>query len=177
MNTKRTFALAVTFLLGTVVGAAAARKMAIDPVLYLGKDKKEAGTALLREARELAASEGSWEKISVGRAYYLGGMKAEGQAIFDEVTGNQKAEGGDWIRVGRVYYEAGDWDKAKAAFEKAMALEPNDAPWMAEIGAYYNVKGERARAEELFGKSFELEPGEVWSTTKAAGSYLGVAPD
>lgn len=177
MKTKRTLALAVTFLLGTVVGAAAARKMAIDPALYAGKDKKAAGTALLQAARDLSDQEKSWERIALGRAYYLGGMKAEGQAIFDEVTGSKKAEGGDWIRVGRVYYEAGDWDKAKAAFEKALALEPNDAPWMAEIGAYYNVKGERARAEELFGKSFSLEPGEVWNTTKAAGSYLGVAPD
>ena len=177
MKTKRTFALAVTFLLGTVVGAAAAKKMAVDPALYTGKDKKAAGQALLQTAREISAKEGSWEKIAVGRAYYLGGLKAEGQAIFDEVTGSKKAEGGDWIRVGRVYYEAGDWDKAKAAFEKALAMEPNDAPWMAEIGAYYNVKGERARAEELFGKSFEIEPGEIWNTTKAAGSYLGVVPN
>ena len=44
--------------------------------------------ALLAVAKQ-QAGKGSWERIGVGRVYYLGGMKAEGQAIFDEVTGEE----------------------------------------------------------------------------------------
>ena len=167
--------IAAAFLLGTVVGALAAKKM-IDPGLYSGKSPQEAAAGLLPIAKQQAEN-GSWENIFVGRVYYLAGQKAEGQAIFDAMTSRKKAEGGDWFRIGKVYYEAGEWDKAKAAFEKVVQMSPDDADWFAEIGAYYNLKGDRARAEELFGRSFSLDSNSVYNTAKAAGSYLGVVPD
>lgn len=166
--------LAVTFALGALAGVAGAKKAGVDPGLFQGKPPKDAAAALLTVARA-QAEKGSWENIAVGRVYYLSGQKAEGQAIFDSVTG-KKAEGGDWIRVGRVYYEAGEWDKAKAAFDKVLQQSPKDADWLAEIGAYYQLKGDRAKAEELFKRSFDAESGSLYNTLRAAGSYLNVRP-
>ena len=72
------------FVLGLAVGVTFAKR--IDLSVYKDKPKKEAAKALLEEARK-QAGKGSWERIAVGRVYYLGGMKTEGQAIFDAVGG------------------------------------------------------------------------------------------
>lgn len=172
MNRTTATALALTFALGATAGWAARK---IDPSIYSGKESAEAAKALL-DVATTQAKKGSWERIAVARVFYLGGMKAEGQAIFDSVLGAKKAEGGDWIRAGRVFYDAGEWDKAKAAFDKVMELEPKDVPWLVEIGAYYNLQGDRAKAEELFARAFALESEDVWPTVHAAGSYVGVVP-
>lgn len=172
MNQKSVLVLCVVFTLGVTAGAFA--KKGFDTSIYRGKDKKEAAHSLLELAKK-QAGKGSWERIGVGRVYYLGGMKAEGQAIFDEVTA-KKPEPTDWWRIGRVYWEAGEWDKAKAAFEKSLAKNPNDDKGLAELGAYYLIKGDRAKAEELFDKSYSIESGEVWNTAMVAGGYLGVKP-
>ena len=161
----------VVFVVGVAVGFAARR---IDPSTYRGKSNQEAAKALLDVAKQ-QAGKGSWERIGVGRVYYLGGMKAEGQAIFDSVT-SKKPEAGDWFRLGRVYYQAGEWEKAQAAFDKALKMEPNNEKDLAEVGAYYMLKGDRAKAEEYFDRSFRAESGEVWATVSMAGSYLGVQP-
>jgi len=164
-------AFVVVFIIGVAAGAFA-HNNAAAAALFLGKPKEEAARALLEVARG-QAGKGSWERIAIGRAYYLGGMKKEGQEIFDSI---RKPEDSDLLRIGRVYYEAGEWDKAKETFERVIVMAPKDAQWLAEIGAYYNLKGDRARAEELFAKSFELESGEVWNTTNVAESYVGVEP-
>ena len=161
------------FALGIAVGAFAAKK-GMDMSLYRGVDKKKAGTALLELAKK-QAGKGSWERIGVGRVYYLGGMKAEGQAIFDEVTA-KKPEPTDWWRIGRVYWEAGEWDKARAAFERSLAKNPDDDKGLAELASYYLIKGDRETAEALIDKSFSIESGEVWNTSMIAGGYLGVRP-
>lgn len=171
-RTISTLALA-TFILGLAVGAFAAAK-GLDAGIYRGKPKRDAGVALLDLARQ-QAGKGSWENIAVGRALYLGGMKPQGQAIFDAVIA-RKREGSDRMRIGRVYWEAKEWERAKAMFAQALELEPKDAPWLAEVGAYYNLMGDRAKAEELFDRSFQRESGEVWQTANAAGSYLGIEP-
>ena len=162
------------FALGIAVGAFAAKR-GLDPATYRTKSKKEAATSLLAVAKK-QAEKGSWENIAVGRIYYAGGMKADGQAIFDEITSRRKVEGSDWMRVGRAYYDAGDWSKAKDAFDKALSMSKKDAPWLAEVGAYYNLKGDRKTAEEMFDRAFAIESGEVWITTNVAGSYVGVEP-
>ena len=172
MKRKSAVLLFVVFALGIAAGAMG--KKAFDTSLYRSKDKKVAAKALLDLART-QAGKGSWERIGVGRVYYLGGMKAEGQAIFDEVTA-KKPEPTDWWRIGRVYWEAGEWDKAQAAFDKSLEKNPNDDKGLAELGTYYMLKGDRAKAEELFDRSFNIESGEVWNTGMIAGSYLGVKP-
>lgn len=170
---KRSWTLLFVFTLGIALGALAA-KGGLDPATYRGKSKKEAALALLDIART-QAGKGSWEKIGVGRVYYLGGMKSEGQAIFDEVT-SKKPEPSDWWRIGRVYWEANEWDKARAAFEKSLDMNKKDDKGFAELGAYYLIKGDREKAEEMFDRSVKLEQGEVWNSTMMAGGYLGVEP-
>jgi len=167
--------LAAAFVLGTASGAYAAKKITLTPALFASKPAPDAAASLLGAAKVLA-EKGSWENIAVGRVHYLAGQKAEGQAIFDAVTGSSKAEAGDWIRVGRVYYEAGEWDKARAVFDKVLQMKPDDEDWLAEIGAYYVIKGDRTHGEELFTRSFKREPNSVWNALRAAAAYLKVAP-
>jgi tetratricopeptide (TPR) repeat protein len=173
MKKKSVVTMVVVFSLGIAIGAFAAKK-GLDSSLYRSKSKKEAAQALLEVAKK-QAGKGSWERIGVGRVYYLGGMKAEGQAIFDDVTAH-KPEPTDWWRIGRVYWEAGEWDKARDAFEHSMKANPKDDKGLAELGSYYLLKGDREKAEELFDKSFDIESGEVWNTGMIAGAYLGVRP-
>lgn len=158
------------FVFGVAVGYAARR---VVPADYQGKSKEDAGKALLEQARA-QAGRGSWERIAVGRVYYLAGMKAEGQAIFDEVL-SKKPESSDFFRVARVYREAGEWPKAKELFDKYLEKNPNDDKGLAEVGAYYLMNGDREKAEQLFQRSFKLES-EMWSTVSAAAGYLGVEP-
>ena len=67
------------FVLGALgqAGFAQAKKPAFSPDLITGKEAKEAATALLDGALQLAGA-GSWERIAVGRAWYLGGDKVKG---------------------------------------------------------------------------------------------------
>jgi len=172
MKKQSIIALLLVFTLGIAVGAAMAR--GFDTGVYHGKQPKEAGRVLLELGRK-QAGKGTWERIGIGRVYYLAGMKPEGQAIFDEVTAH-KPESTDWWRIGRVYWEAGEWDKARATFEKSLAMNSKDDKGLAELGAYYMLKGDRAKAEELFDRSYAIESGEVWNTAMIAGGYLGVKP-
>lgn len=173
MKIRSILILTIVFTLGIALGAFAARK-GIDSTLFRGKQKKEAGQALLELAKKQAGN-GSWERIAIGRVYYLAGMKSEGQAIFDAVTA-RKAESSDWFRIGRIYREAGEWEKAKVAFDKAMQMEKNDEKWIAEVGAYHLMKGDRDKAEEMFDRSFKINDDEVWSTLHMAAGYMGVEP-
>ena len=164
------------FVFGVIVQTGLAQKKnAFDASVFQGKEPKAAAAALLENALKLA-EDGSWERIAVGRAWYLGGDKAKGQQMFDAVTSSKKAKGSDWFRVGRVYVEANEWDKAQAAFDKALALEPDDDSGMIELGALLNVNKDRAKAETLFAKAMAKNPGDFWHWVNAGGSYLGVAP-
>ncbi|MHB8912341.1 MAG: tetratricopeptide repeat protein [Lysobacter sp.] len=158
------------FVFGVGEGYAAKR---VDSPPFRSMTKEEAAKALLQHALT-QAGHGSWERIAVGRVYYLGGMKNEGQAIFDEVL-SKDPESSDLFRVARVYREAGEWPRAKALFDKAIQENPKDEKGLAEVGAYYLVNGDRAAAEALFDRSFKLQS-EIWATVSAAGAYLGVEP-
>ena len=172
MNRRTLVLVSFVFAVGVALGALARGMKAPDPTTYRGKSKQEAAKALLDVAKK-QAGEGSWENIAVGRVYYLGGMKKEGQEVFD---GIKKKVPSDWMRIGRVYREAGEWDKAKDAFDKALQGEPKNAGWIAEIGAFYNLRGDRAKAEEMFDKSYQYKTDEVWFTVNMAGSYVNVEP-
>jgi len=106
---KSKWIIIAAFTLGIALGAFAAKK-GLASSAYSGKEKKEAGMALLEIAKTQAGS-GSWERIAVGRMYYLAGMKSEGQQ--SRLRHRKKSENSDLLRIGRVYYEAGEWDKAK----------------------------------------------------------------
>lgn len=165
------------FIGGAFVQASVAqgRRPSYTPDLVAGKDAKEAARVLLDGALQLAGS-GSWERIAVGRAWYLGGDKAKGQTIFDAVTSSRRVEDSDWFRVGRIYAEAGEWDKAQIAFDKALAMDPDDDSGIVEYGALANLNKDRAKAEALFDKGFRQNPREFWHWVGAGASYLGVRP-
>lgn len=169
MRLRLTVIASLLFVLGVVVGYAART----SPSLYRSKTREEAGKALLLEARR-QAGKGSWERIAVGRVYYLAGMKDEAEAIFDEVL-SKNAESSDYFRVARIYREAGEWPKAKELFDRYLKQNPKDDKGLAEVGAYYLLHGDREAAEDLFDRSFKLES-EMWATVSAAAGYLGVEP-
>lgn len=170
MKLRSIAATAVLFATGIAVGYAAQKAV---PSQYRDKDKQEAARALLEVAR-IQAGDGSWERIAIGRIYFLGGSKPEGQAIFDSVL-KDDPEASDLFRIARVYREAGDWEQAKALFERSLRENLKDSKGMAEVGAYYLLAGDRASAEAWFDRSFKRDD-ELWSTVAAAGAYLGVAP-
>jgi tetratricopeptide (TPR) repeat protein len=164
------FALGAQMHLGS-----AQSRPAFDAELMKTKPPTEAADFLLAEASRLAGT-GSWERIAVGRAWYLGGRKERGQEIFDSVTETRKVEDSDWFRIGRVYAEAGEWDKAQLAFDKALAMNPGDDSGMIEYGAFANVFRDRTKAEAWFATAMKRKPREFWHWVAAGGSYLGVRP-
>ncbi len=101
---KIRFAVAGTalFFFGIAIGYASQK---LDPSLYHGKSKQDAARSLLEAAR-VQAGDGSWERIAIGRLQYLGGMKSEGQAVFDAILSTKHAAS-DEFRIGRIYCEAG----------------------------------------------------------------------
>jgi tetratricopeptide (TPR) repeat protein len=167
-------AAAILFVAGIGVGYGA-QKLRPTETMYHGKPPREAAKALLDAALVQAGKNGSWERIGAGRVYYLGGFKAEGQAIFDAVLAG-KHEDSDLYRIARVYREAGEWGKAKPLFERYIAKNPDEASDLAEVGAFYLLNGDRETAERMFGRSFEAESDNPWATVRIAGAYLGVSP-
>ena len=166
-------AIAVSFLAG-VATTLAAKKPFEPNAYYAGKSAKEAAAALLAAAEPLAGT-GSWERIGVGRVYYLSGDKTKGQELFNLAT-SKKTEASDLYRIATVYALAKEWDKAKPLFERAIAMNPSDDTSMVEAASWFNINGERAKAEEYFGKAFAKNPNELWHYINAAGSYLGQPP-
>lgn len=165
-------AAAIVFVSGMGVGYSA--KPSPAPALYHGKTGQEAAQGLLGLATK-QAGDGSWERIAVGRVYYLGGLKDQGQAIFDQVLAG-KHDDGDAYRIARVYREAGELERANAMFDRYLADNRDDARALSEIGAYALLDGNRERAEQLFDRSFAEERDDLWATLQAAGAYLGVVP-
>jgi|ERR1700681_2795498 len=161
---------AVCFLVGTSLGLWAKGSSGGIAVMR-GKPPKEAGKAALAEAEKLAGK-GSWERIGVGRVYYLSGDKAKGQALFDSVT-SVKAKPSDWQRIGDVYAEAGETEKAEACFQKVL-VDPKDDTGQSEIGSWYVRVGQREKGEELIAKALDRSPDELWHYVRAAEAYLGV---
>ncbi|HVT31359.1 MAG TPA: hypothetical protein VHE32_01845 [Rhodanobacteraceae bacterium] len=171
MKTQKVVAFATAlFCAGAGVGYAAQK---VGPSLYHGKSKDEAALALV-EAAKIQAGDGSWERIAIGRALYLGGHKTEGQAIFDAILGGDH-EDSDEYRIARIYTEAHEWAKAKPLFDDFVANNPKDEKGLAEVGADYLLNGDRATAEDLFDRSFKTS--EFWATVAAADAYLGVSPE
>ena len=175
MKARTTAAVAaILFVAGIGVGYGA-QKLRPTPATYHGKAPKDAGRALLELALAQAGKNGSWERIGAGRVYYLGGYKAEGQAIFDAML-NGKHEDSDVYRIARVYAEAGEWNKAKPLFDRFLAANPDDAKGLAEVGAYYMQHGDRAGAERMFDRALQIESDDPWMTEHMASAYLGVKP-
>ena len=170
----KTLVMAVALVIGVMMSVAEGKKPESGPHLFAVLTAEAAADALA-EVALLQAGGGTWERIGVGRVFYLSGQKSRGRAVFDAILADE-AKPSDWIRIGRVYFQAGDWVEARELFELVLAKKPKDADWLAEIGAYFNLQGDRQRAEELFARSFAEEPKNDRNTAMAAGSYVGVLP-
>jgi len=172
MKNRYAAALAASlFVAGAGIGYAAQK---VSPQQYHGKSKDDAARALLDMAR-VHAGDGSWERIAIARVLYLGGRKAEGQAMLDALLAGDH-EDSDEFRIARLYREAGEWSRARPLFERFAANHPRDEKGLAEIGAYTLLAGDRDGAERLFDRSFGVAA-EFWATVAAAGAYLGVTPE
>jgi tetratricopeptide (TPR) repeat protein len=158
------------FVAGIGIGYAAQK---VSPSLFHGKSKEDAARALLDIAR-VQAGDGSWERIAIARVLYLGGHKAEGQAMLDAMLAAEH-EDSDEFRIARLYREAGEWTKAKPLFDRFVANNPKDEKGLAEVGAYYLLNGDRDAAEKLFDRSFAISA-ENRATDGAAGPYLRDVP-
>jgi tetratricopeptide (TPR) repeat protein len=162
-----------SFVLGAALSWAA--NVTIDPrPFYSGQEPKAAAAALLAQAEKLAGK-GSWERIGVGRVYYLSGEKTKGQALFDAVLAGKVATS-DLYRIANVYAIAGEMDKAGPLFERAIQMDPESEKNLMEAGCWFNLLGNRERAEQLFDKAFTLSPNDEWLYVSAAASYVGVQP-
>ena len=180
MRHWRLFVLGVAcFVLGAVVQSGFAQKKDTKKPAFsadlLKGDAKAVATVMLDGALQLAES-GSWERIAVGRAWYLGGDKVKGQQIFDSVAGSKSVGRSDWIRLARVYIDAGEWEKAQTAFDKAFPPTSDDDTGLVEYGAFANLNKDRAKAEALFNRAMKKNPEEFWHWVNIGGSYLGVRP-
>jgi len=166
-------ASALCFTLGAAVGVWAKGASGGGISLFRGKPAKEAGLAALAEAERLA-EKGSWERIAIGRVYYLSGDKAKGQSYFDAVTSG-KPEGSDWQRIGDVYAEAGEKDKAETCYQKVLSIDAKDDTGQSEIGSWYIRNGQREKGEDLYAKALARNGDDVWHYIRAGEAYLGVA--
>ena len=174
MKIRQAAAAAVVFVAGAGVGYTAQKQQSTTTQMYHAKANQDAAKELLAVAR-IQAGKGSWERIAVGRVYYLGGFKPEGQAIFDAIL-DGKHEDSDVFRIARVYSEAGEWDKARPLFERYFNGTDDDGTGLAEVGALYLLRGDRTTGERMFDRSVELEPNDLWATLHMAGAYLNVRP-
>ena len=156
-------------------GIAQVRRASFTPDLIAGKTTEDKAAAFLDGAVEMSGN-GSWELIAIGRAWYLGGHKDKGQALFDRVTTNKKVESSDWYRIGHVYAEAGERDKAKAAFDRFGAMEAGSDKSMILYGAALLAAGDQAGGEEHIVRSMTKRPRDFWGWVATGGAYLGVLP-
>jgi len=164
------FACVACLVAGLSLGLWAQKANPIDQ--FRGKPPKEAAAAALATAEKLAGS-GSWERIGVGRVWYLSGDKARGQALFDSVTA-KKPQASDWQRIGDVYVAAGEKDKAEECYQKVIAMAPKDDTGQSEIGAWYISIGQREKGEDLMAKALAKNPDDLWHYVRAAEAYMGV---
>ena len=144
-------ACAAIVLVGTMGAADAKSKLGrTDVAMYQGKAPPQAASALLDIART-QTEDGSWETIAIGRIYYLGGRKADGEAIFKTLLDSTEKTS-DVFRIARVYIEAGEWAKARPLLDRMLTMKETDAGDVMRAARTYAEHKEWARAKPLFEK-------------------------
>ena len=135
----------------------------------------EVGARFLEGALVLA-EQGSWERIAVGRAWYLGGDKAKGQQIFDGVTSGRKVEGSDWFRIGSRLR------RGRRVAQGARGVRQGDRDERRRRLGDDRVRRLREREQRssqgrgALPIAMQKKPKEFWHWVNAGGSYLGVKP-
>lgn len=125
------------------------------PELYRGQSPQQAAAALLDTAKG-QTEDGSWEQIAIGRIYYLGGRKAEGEAMFKALL-DRTEKTSDLYRIAQVYAEAGEWPKARPLLDRMLTMKEADAGDVMRAARTYAEHKEWARARPLFEKFVALD--------------------
>lgn len=117
---------------------------------YHGQAPQQAAGALLDAARG-QTEDGSWEEIAIGRIYYLGGRRAEGEALFKAML-DRTQKTSDVYRIARVYMEAGEWPRARPLLERMLTMKEADAGDVLRAARTFAQHKEWQRAKPLFEK-------------------------
>lgn len=172
MKTHWIVACATLALMGATgtAQAAKAKPVRTATTMYAGQAPQQAATALLDAARTQAES-GSWELIGIGRVLYLGGRKAEGEAMFrDMLARTQKTS--DVYRIAQVYMEAKEWAKARPLLERMLTMKEHDAGDVVRVARAYVEQREFARAKPLFERFLAMDDYDEKEAAEIGAYYL-----
>lgn len=164
-------ACAVLALAGVAGLAHAAPKPGrTDPAMYRGQAPQKAAAALLDVAKT-QTEDGSWERIAIGRIYYLGGRKPDGEAMFKALL-DRTEKTSDLYRIAQVYAEAGEWPKARPLLDRMLTMKEADAGDVLRAARAYAEHREWARAKPLFEKFVAMDDYDEKELAEIGAWYL-----
>lgn len=170
MKAYRIAACAALALVGAVGTAQAGKTTRTATSMYGGQAPQQAATALL-EAAKSQAENGSWETIGIGRVLYLGGRKADGEAVFKALL-DRTQKTSDVYRIAQVYLEAKEWAKAKPLLERMLTMKEHDAGDVIRVARVYVDRGEFARAKPLFERFLAMDDYDEKEAAEIGAYYL-----
>lgn len=164
-------ATAVALALAGMAGTAqAAKTTRTASTMYSGQAPQQAAAALI-EAAKTQTEDGSWEAIGVGRVLYLGGRKADGQAIFDALL-SRTQKTSDVYRIALVHMEAKEWAKARPLLDRMLTMKDHDAGDVIRVARKYVEHGEFARARPLFERFLAMDDYDEKEAAEIGAYYL-----
>lgn len=150
--------------------AAKVKPVRTTTAMYAGQPPKQAASALL-DAAKTQAEDGSWELIGIGRVLYLGGRKAEGEAMFKGLLDRTKKTS-DVFRIAQVYIEAKEWPKARPLLDRMLTMKEHDAGDVMRVARTYVENREFARARPLFERFLAMDDYDEREAAEIGAIYL-----
>lgn len=150
--------------------AAKTKPVRAATAMYAGQPPQQAATALL-DAAKTQTDDGSWELIGIGRVLYLGGRKAEGEALFKGLL-DRTEKTSDVYRIAQVYLEAKEWAKAKPLLERMLTMKEHDAGDVIRVARVYVEQREFARAKPLFERFLAMDDYDEKEAAEIGAYYL-----
>lgn len=163
-------ALALVGMAGTASAAPKVKPVRTAPSMYAAQAPQQAATALLDAARTQTEG-GSWETIGIGRVLYLGGRKAEGEALFNELLARTEKTS-DVYRIAEVYMEAKEWARARPLLERMLTMKEHDAGDVMRVAREYVEHREFARAKPLFERFLAMDDFDEKEAAEIGAYYL-----
>lgn len=171
MRTGWIAAGAALALATAATAAQAAPKMTrTATTMYAAQPPHQAATALV-EAAKTQTDGGSWELIGVGRVLYLGGRKAEGEALFKGLL-ERTRKTSDVYRIAQVYLEAKEWPKARPLLEKMLTMKEHDAGDVIRVARVYVQQRDWAKAKPLFERFLAMDDYDEKELAEIGAYYL-----
>lgn len=171
MKARWITAAAALALVGAAATADAAPKTTrTTTAMYGAQAPQQAATALL-EAAKTQTDGGSWEEIGIGRVLYLGGRKAEGEALFNAMLARTQATS-DVYRIAQVYIEAKEWQKAKPLLDRMLTMKEHDAGDVMRVARTYVEHREWAKAKPLFERFLAMNDYDEKELAEIGAYYL-----